>query len=139
MAREKIRLIIGVVYIRDQDVFEREPLLPSADVVVTSGKQHLEVVPAIDRHDLVAHLIGCGMQRNRETNLQCFVGQFFNFRRQAAGRDGNVSRANAEGPRRINDSNRAHHVTEVGKRFAHPHENDIVDLLSAVALSIAMI
>ncbi len=66
--------------------------------------------------------------------MQWFIGKFFDLRRQTAGRDGNVSRANAEGPRRVNDSNRAHHIAEVGQRFAHPHENDIVDLLPGCAL-----
>ena len=128
-------LLVGVVYTRDQDVFEREPLFLATGVVVTSGKQCLDVVLAIDWHDLVAHFIGRGVQRNREANLQWFVGKFLNLGRQTAGRDGNVSRANAESPRRVNDSNRAHHVAKVGKRFTHSHENDVVDLLTACALN----
>ncbi len=134
MPREKVRLLVRIVHIRDQDVFKREPLFSASGVVVASGKQRLDVVLAIDRHDLVAHFIGRGVQRNRETNLQWFVGKFFDLGRQTAGRDGNVSRPDAEGPGRVNDSNRAHHIAEVGKRFAHPHENDIVDLLPGCAL-----
>ena len=134
MPREKVRLLVRIVHVRDQDVFKREPLFPASGVVFASGKQRLDVVLAIDRHDLVAQFIGRGVQRNRETNLQSFVGKFFDLGRQTAGGDGNVSRPDAEGPGRVNDSNRAHHIAEVGKRFAHPHENDIVDLLPGCAL-----
>ena len=134
MARKKMRLLVRVVYASDQDVFEREPLLFVLCIIVASRKQRLDVVFAVDRHDLIAHFVGRAVQRDCETNLQWFVCKFFNSRRHTAGREGDVPRSDAEAPRRINDPNRSHHVLEVRKWFAHSHENDVVDLLPAYAL-----
>ena len=44
-----------------------------------------------------------------------------------------VPRADAKSPRRIDDSDRADQIIEVGQRFAHSHEHDVVDLLAALA------
>src|SRR6266404_1790361 len=42
--------------------------------------------------------------------------------------------ADPEPPGRVDDANRAHHVAEVGQRFAHSHEHDVVDFLASLAL-----
>src|ERR1700682_6834988 len=73
------------------------------------------------------------MERDSETNLQRFVGKLPNLRRKPAGREGDVARADAESPRRVDDLNGAKQVVEVGERFAHAHENDIVDLVATGA------
>ena len=44
-----------------------------------------------------------------------------------------MASANPESPRRVDDRDGAHQVVEVGERFAHAHENDIVDLVAAGA------
>src|SRR5207302_9515519 len=55
MFREKMRLIGTVIHACDQNVFEGDPLFLVADVVVTRGKQHLDLVLAINWHDLIAY------------------------------------------------------------------------------------
>jgi hypothetical protein len=85
---------------------------------------------ALCRRGLIP-LLAFGLQ----SHLQRFVCKSSNLRRQAAGRDSNVSRSDADSPWRINDPNGPHHVLEVRKRFAHSHENDVVDLFPACALN----
>src|SRR5713101_6214493 len=103
MARKKTRLHVRVVYARDQYVFERQPLLFARRIVVASRKQGLDVVTTIDRHDLVAHFVRRAVQRDRETNLQRLIGQFTNLRGKTTCRNGDVTRADAETPRRVDD------------------------------------
>src|SRR5437660_3781733 len=134
MARKKTRLLVRVVYAGDQDVFERQPLFFARRIVVASRKQSLDVVTTIDRHNLVAHFICRSMQRNSEADLQGFFGKLFNLRGETTGRNGDVPGADAETPWRVDDLNRTHHVLQVCQRFAHAHENDVVDLLAAFAL-----
>src|SRR5206468_545008 len=40
-----------------------------------------------------------------------------------------------EAPWRINDAYGAQHVLEIRKRFAHPHEDHVVDLLCSLTLN----
>src|SRR2546421_11419315 len=74
------------------------------------------------------------MQRNSDTNLQRLISEFSNLWRKTTCRHRNVSSADAETPWRVDDLNRTHHVLQVCQRFAHAHENDVVDLLAAFAL-----
>src|SRR5438128_12437746 len=74
------------------------------------------------------------MQRDSETNLQRLISEFSNLWRKTTCRDRNVPSADAETPWRVDDLNRTHHVLQVCERFAHSHENDVVDLLGGVAL-----
>src|SRR6202043_2627997 len=60
--------------------------------------------------------------------------KFSNLGRKSTGRNSNVSRAGPQTPRRIDDSNGAHHVLEICQRLAHSHEHDVVDLFSGLAL-----
>src|SRR6266480_2296718 len=36
---------------------------------------------------------------------------------------------------RVDDPNRAQHIIKVGERFAHSHENNVVDLVAAFVLN----
>src|SRR5438876_4330502 len=74
------------------------------------------------------------MQRDGETNLQRLIGQFTNLRGKTTCRDRNVSSADAETPRRVDDLNGAHHVLQVCEGFAHSREKDVVDLLGGISL-----
>src|SRR5437588_12177428 len=98
-----MRLIVGVVYSGDQNVFKREPLLLMRYVVIACGKQFLDVKRAIDRHDLIADFISCAMQRDRQTNLQRLIGELLTLRHESAGRNRDVPRPYAESPRRVDD------------------------------------
>ena len=42
--------------------------------------------------------------------------------------------ADAEAPRSVKNSNRPHYIVEVRQRFAHPHEDDVVDLFASRTL-----
>ena len=67
----------------------------------------------------------------REPDLQRFVGQLPDLRRESAGGNGDVAGADVQAPGRIDDPDGADHVGEVGQRFAHAHEDDVVDLFAA--------
>src|ERR1700730_2396808 len=43
-----------------------------------------------------------------------------------------MSRTDTESPWCVDDPNRTHQVAEIGEWFAHPHENDVVDLFAAL-------
>jgi hypothetical protein len=62
MPRKKVRLFVGIVDAGDQDVFEGKPLLFVRHVIVTSRKQFLDIITAIDRHNLIAHVVGRSVQ-----------------------------------------------------------------------------
>src|SRR6266567_824063 len=72
------------------------------------------------------------MQRKGETKLRGLVGQLANLRRESAGRNGDVAGADAKAPWRVDDANRAQKIFQVGERFAHAHENDVIDFFSAL-------
>src|SRR5438270_7170937 len=46
-----------------------------------------------------------------------------------------MPRAGPQSPWRIDDSDRCHQILEIGERFAHSHEHDVVDLFAALALN----
>ena len=70
MARKETRLLVRIVHVCDQNVFEREALLLVSSVVVAGRKQCLNVVTAIDRHDSDCEPPQCAVQRNGQPNLQ---------------------------------------------------------------------
>src|SRR2546421_3514147 len=67
------------------------------------------------------------MERNGETALEWFVGQLADLRCESTRRNGDMPRADLEAPGGVDDSDRAHDVGEVGQRFAHSHEDHVVD------------
>src|ERR1700682_5769916 len=71
------------------------------------------------------------MERDCQPALQWFVGELSYLRGESAGRNRDVARTNLETPGGIYDSDGADHVGEVGQRFAHAHEDDVVDLFTA--------
>src|SRR5204862_8067437 len=83
------------------------------------------------RHYLVSHVVGRSVNVNVEPALERFVCQFSNLGRESTGGDGDVARADLETPGRVDDPNGANDVGEIGQRFAHPHEDDVVDPLAA--------
>src|SRR5438045_9173405 len=46
-----------------------------------------------------------------------------------------MARADAEAPLRVNYPNRLEHVFQVGERFAHPHEYNVVDRFTSRTLN----
>ena len=131
MTREQVRLFFGVVNTCNQNVFEVDALLLTVRVVFAGVEQTRQVIFAIHRHNFVSHQVSRAVERDRKAALQGFVGQLPDLRRQSAGRDGNVARANLEAPGRVDDPDGADHVGEVGQRFAHTHEDDVIDLFTA--------
>ena len=98
VTRKETRLVVRIVHVCDQDAFEGEVLLLVSFVIVASRKQCLDVVTAIDRHDPIANLVSGTVQRNGQPNLQTFFTQVANLRRQPAGLNRNVARADTEAP-----------------------------------------
>src|SRR5688572_33017434 len=57
MTREQVRLFLVIVHAGDQNVFEIDPLLFAARVVIAGVEKGGQVVLSVNRHDLIAHLI----------------------------------------------------------------------------------
>ena len=66
------------------------------------------------------------MKGDGEPHLQRLLRQLANLRREAAGGDRDLPRADADAPWRIEDLDRLHEIGEIGQRLAHAHEDEIV-------------
>jgi len=91
-------------------------------------EQFGEGIFLVHRHDLLAHVVGGAVEREGEADLQRLIGQVADARGEPAGGDGDVPRADADAPVRVDDFDGLDQVDVVGERFAHAHEDDVVDL-----------
>ena len=58
VAGEKMGLFFAVVYAGDEDVFEIDPLLIAAGIIIASGEQGRQVELSVYGHDSVADFVG---------------------------------------------------------------------------------
>ena len=130
VAGEQLGLVERVVDALDQDVFQGEFLFLEAIPVVERGEQVGQRVALVDRHDLVADLVGGAVERDREPDLLRVLGELADFGDQSGGRDGEVARSDVEPPGGGEDGDRGEHGVEIGERFAHAHEDQVIDPLS---------
>ena len=106
-------------------------------LVLGAGVEQLgEGILPVHRHDLLAHLVGRAVERKREAHLQRLLGELADARREAAGGNRDVPRADADAPMRVDDLDRLHQVGVIRQRLAHAHEDDVVDLRLRRALGL---
>ncbi len=58
---------------------------------------------------------------------ELFVGELQNFGHESAGGNGDAACAEAEAPTGVDDDQRADQRVVIGQRFAHAHDNDVVE------------
>ena len=73
------------------------------DVVVASLEQTSSGYLRLTGMIWLAHLVGRAVQRKGEPELRRLIRELADLRREPAGRDGDVPRADAEAPRRVDD------------------------------------
>src|ERR1017187_3123862 len=76
------------------------------------------------------------MQRDGEAELHRFVGKFFDLRHETDGGHGDFSRTDAKTPRGVDDPQCTHQVVVICQRFAHAHNDDVVNLFAAEFLDL---
>ena len=123
---ERRALRIGVVEAVDHHVLEAHPAagalreaLPGVD---DAGDRPL----AVDGHQLVAQLVGGGMQADRQVHLGQLVDHAVDPRYDTGGADRDAARPDAEPLRVVEEAHRVEHPIRVVERLAHPHEDDVV-------------
>ncbi len=124
---EGIGLFEGVVDFLDQDELERYHAALGLAVAANRRDELFERVAAVDRHDLVAGLVGGAVQADREAELFGLVGEFEDFRDDARGGDGDAPGAEVQSPGRVEDAEGGQEVVVVGHGLAHAHNDDIVE------------
>ena len=82
---EDLGLLGRVVHALDEDVFERHHLALLLLVLGAGVEQLGEGILPVHRHDLLAHLVGRAVQRQREPDLQRLLRQLADLRGEAAG------------------------------------------------------
>ena len=120
-------LLEGVVDVLDEDVLEGHHLALLRLVFDTGVEELGEGILAIDRHDLLADFVSGAVKRKGEPDLQRLLREKPDLRRKSAGGNGNFARADANTPRCVDDVERGQEIGVVGQRFAHTHEDEIVD------------
>ena len=123
---ERRALRIGVVEAVDHHVLEAHPAagalgeaLPGVD---DAGYRPL----AVDGHQLVAQVVGGGMQADGQVDLRQLVDHAVDARDDAGGADRDAARADPEPLRVVEEADRVEHPIRVVERLAHPHEDDVV-------------
>ena len=125
---ELARLFERVVHVFDENKFERNHPPVFFRKFLCGGNELCERELAVDGHDLRAHFVGRAMQADCEAKLHRLVGEFANFRHDAARGNCDAPRAHAQAPRRVRDGERAHRCLVIHERFAHAHDNDVVKI-----------
>ena len=122
--------ILGrIVHPPDQRVLEREAVAPRSRIAPAGLQQGRDRKTTIQRHQLIAHLIGRSMQRDREPHRQRPT-ELRHARNDARRGDGDPARGEPHPSGIRQDSDRADHVVEVEQRFSHAHKDHVRDLLA---------
>ena len=128
---EQVGLFEGIVDSFDEDVFEGELLLLAGGPVVERVEEIGEGPLIVHRHDPAPHFIGSAVEGDREADLLGVLGEFLDLWCQTGGGDGEAAGADVEAPGRGDGLDGGEEVGEVGQRFAHTHEDEVVDLFTA--------
>ena len=126
-SRQRFDLVQPVIHSGNQDIFEGDHPASLFLKVLASRSQFAQRILAIYRHNFAARFVGPSVQRHRQPQLQRLVRKFPNLRRQAAGRDRDLPRADASAPGRVENFERLHQILVIGQRLPHPHDNQVAD------------
>jgi hypothetical protein len=98
------------------------------------GRHEGRQVPGpVDRHEARAHLVGGGVQGDREVDLEVFAAELLDARHETDRRDGDPARRVAEAELGVGqDLQRLHDFGIVRERLAHAHEDQMCRVLHGV-------
>jgi hypothetical protein len=82
---------------------------------------------AVDRHDLVADLVGRAVQADGQAEAQFLVGQLEDLGHDPGGGDGDPAGPEAEAPGGVHGPQGRQQVIIVGQGLAHAHDDDIIE------------
>ena len=116
-----------VVYVPDEDVFQRGHLVPVFSPFLQSGDELGKRPFFVDRHDLAAYFVRGSVQGDSQPYLPGVGGQFFQARHESGGGDGDMARAYFQPAVGGDDFQSVMQVVKVGEGFPHSHENEVVD------------
>ena len=128
---KRFGLIQSIVHAFDEDVFKRDHASTFGLVVIQRGGEFFERILAVHRHDSSTHVIRRAVQRDGEGELFRLVCELADLRREAAGGNRDLPRADASAPRRIQQAQSSEQIVVVGERFAHAHDDEIVHEVTA--------
>lgn len=120
-------LIEGIVHILNEDKLEGGHTAGGGAKVLNSGEELFEGVFAVDRHDLLADLVGGSMEADGEPRLDRFAGELLDLGHEPGSGNRDAASAEVEAPIGIEDGEGASEGTVIGERFAHSHEDDIIE------------
>ena len=115
----------------DHRPLEADPPPGDVDVVLAGADDHVERVPAVERHELVAQCVVGGMDADGEGHRQASSGEGTDAGDDADCRKRDVPRRESEV---VVDPLRSRpHGRLVRQRLAHPHEDDVAQPASSGA------
>ena len=126
-----------VVYPPHHHILEGH-LAPARQRELPAGPQQLlQRVAPVDRHDLLAHLVGGAVQADGEAEAERLGGEAADLGHEATGRNGDAACAEAEAPVGVDDGEHdldgRDDVVQVVQRLAHAHHDDVSDLFPGPA------
>ena len=124
---ERDDLVEGVVYAGDENVFQRKLAVFGLLIFLGGGGQFGQRILSVDGHNAIAYVIGGAVQTDGEAILAWLGGELSDLRDEAAGGDGDFSRANVGAPISIEYFQRGHQVIVVRHRLAHSHNDEVID------------
>lgn len=120
-------LVEGIIDIPDEDKLEGGHPPGGGAKVLNGGDELFEGIFAIDRHNLLADLVGGSMEADGEPRLDRFASELLNLGDEAGSGNGDAASAEVESPIGIEDGEGATKGAIIGERFAHSHEDDIIE------------
>ena len=120
-------LVQAVIDPGDEDVFEGDHAAFFLLIILAGGGEVAQRILGIDRHDFAARFVGGAVQGDGQAELERLLRQPPDLRGQAAGRDGDLARADISAPGGVEDFQRLEQVVVIGQGFAHAHDDQIVD------------
>ncbi len=124
---EGFGLFERVVDVLDQDELEGEHAAVALGEEFDGGEKFFERPAFVDRHDLLADFVGGAVEADGEAELDVFLGEAFDGGNYAGGGDGDAAGAEMERPFGVYDFEGGEEVVVIGQRFAHAHDDDVVE------------
>lgn len=106
----------------DEGVLKGDAASRCAPPLKASGKELRDIPTVVDGHDLVTHLVGGGVERDRESDGKIFLHQLADAINVSAGREGDVAVTDANSALVVNKTKEAEDVIVVVHRLADAHK-----------------
>ena len=116
----------------EQHVLESHPLADREREAAAGGQEILDGPALIHRHEALPHRVRRGVERDRQVDLQLFLGELLHPADQPHRRHGDPPGGVAEGAGMDQEPERLNGGLVVGQRLAHAHEDEVGDARSRV-------